>query len=359
MNHAMTMLGALLLLGLASPGCDDSATAPPPPVYDFTPLTRHVEAVLDTLELGQGAAIVLIQGGHVIYERGFGGVTPMTPVPLASAAKWLTAVTVLTVVDDGDLSLETPMGDLLPQNFFVLDDGKDGITVRELLSQTAGLIPSHACIYQDQRTLEECTLFIGSRALVRPPGTAFIYGQPTFTVAGSAAEAASGRAWSEIFEREVRRRLGMSTVEYLGGDNPQLGDGALGSARDYARMLESIVDGGGDLLSSGLVREMLSNQLAGKEIVVTPRGPSLGYGLGAWIEREDPSGRALRVSSPGSSGFWPWIDFERDLVGVIAAPPRIEVTGELIGDVLAMVEQIVPAGEPVAGSPTGVSSSPR
>lgn len=334
----------LVLLILSGPGCDGSTTGPPPPEYDFAPLTRHVEAVLDTLELAHGAAIVLIQRGHVIYEQGFGGVSPSAPVPLASAAKWLTAVTVLGVVDDGDLSLETPMEGLLPDNFFVLGgaDGKERITVRQLLSQTAGLIPHHQCVYQEGRTLEECTVFIGSRALLRPPGTAFIYGQPTFSVAGAAAEAATGRSWSEIFEGQVRRRLGTTTVEYLGGDNPQLGDGAMGSARDYARMLERIADGGGGLLSSGLVREMLSDQTEGTEIVMTPRDPSLGYGLGVWIEREGTDGRALRVSSPGSSGFWPWIDFERDLVGVIAAPPRIEVTGELIGDVLAMVEEIVP-----------------
>ena len=345
MIRPTAMLGAALLLIPWDSGCDDSTTGPPPPEYDFAPLTHHVEAVLDTLELAQGAAIVLIQRGHVIYEQGFGGVTTTTPVPLASAAKWLTAVTVLSVVDDGDLSLETPMRNLLPQNFFVLggDDGKDRITVRQLLSQTAGLIPHHQCIYTERRTLEECTLFIGARALLRPPGTAFIYGQPTFTVAGSAAESATGRSWNEIFERGVRGRLGMSTVEYLGGDNPQLGDGATGSARDYARMLERIAAGGSGILSSGLVREMLIDQTAGKEIVLTPRDPSLGYGFGVWIEKEGPDGRGVRVSSPGSSGFWPWIDFERDLVGVIAAPPRIEVTGDLIGDILAMVEQIVPA----------------
>lgn len=346
MRRWSAILAAASVAAVTSSGCDGSTTAPPPPDYDFSPLTRHVEAVLDTLELAQGAAIVLIQHGHVIYEQGFRDVTPETPVPLASAAKWLTAVTVLSVVDDGRLSLETPMAGLLPENFFVLggDDGKDLITVRQLLSQTAGLLPHHQCVYQDRRTLEECTLFIGARALLVPPGTAFIYGQPTFTVAGSAAEAATGRSWSAIFEGALKRPLGMSTVEYLGGDNPQLGDGAVGSARDYARMLERLADDGRGILSSRLVSEMLRVQTAGKEVVLTPRDPALGYGLGAWIERVAPDGRGLRVSSPGSSGFWPWIDFERDLVGVIAAPPRIEVTGALIGDVLGIVEQIVPAG---------------
>lgn len=329
-------------MGVAS--CSDSVTAPPPPDYDFDPLAHHIEAALDTLKLAHGVAIVLIQKGHVIYEQGFGKVTPSTPVPLASAAKWLTAVTVLTLVDDRVLALETPMGEVLPETFYTagIDDGKDRITIRQLLSQTAGIPPHHPCVYQDSRTLRECMLFIGSRALVRPPGTAFIYGQPTFTVAGAAAEEASGRSWNDVFERGVAGPLGMTTVDFLGNDNPQLGDGAVGSARDYARMLERIADGG--LLSSGLVEEMLRDQTAGTEVVSTPRDPSLGYGLGVWIEREAGNGRALRVSSPGSSGFWPWIDFERDLVGVIAAPPRIEVTGELIADILGMVEQIVPVG---------------
>jgi len=116
--------------------------------------------------------------------------------------------------------------------------------------------------------------------------------------------------------------------------------------RDYTKLLRMLLDGGQfggtRILSPEAVAEMESDQTAGVEIVYTPRDPSLHYGLGLWRDRVAEDGRPLLVTSPGSTGFVPWIDLERNLTGVVYAPPHLDFTGALASLVIQRVREIVP-----------------
>lgn len=351
MTLLATSRGAVLL-GCASlvRACSGGSPAQPrPPVeHDFEPLTRLIQQTFDTLDFADSAALILLQEGQVVYEGEFGALTLDSEVPLASAAKLLTATTVLAVVDDGSLALDGRTDDYLPENFYrgPGGSGKEAITIRQLLSLVSGVPTTHPCIYQDSKTLLECSLDIGSRSLVANPGEAFVYGQAAFTVAGAAAEVADRRSWSQLFSARIAAPLGLTRTGYLGGKNPQLGDGAVSSVREYSRLLQMIEQGGvfegRRILSGQLIEEMLRDQTGGASLLFTPRDPGLRYGLGLWRDRIGSGGRALMISSPGSLGVVPWIDFERGLVGVLAVPPHLKRTGALASSVLEEIREIIP-----------------
>jgi CubicO group peptidase (beta-lactamase class C family) len=110
------------------------------PAADLTgvsplPLTGERRAAFETYaadaidRLGvPGASIAVVQGREVVYARGFGvrelgGTDPVTPdtlMMIGSVTKSMTSTMAATVVDDGWLSWDTPVVDLLP-GFAVAD----------------------------------------------------------------------------------------------------------------------------------------------------------------------------------------------------------------------------------------------
>ena len=91
-----------------------------------------------------GLAVAVIHQGKVIHARGY-GVTDLqtkqpftltTPSYIASIVKMFTAFAVLQQVDRGKISLDSKLGDLLPEA-----PGYAGsVTVRQLLTHTSGLV---------------------------------------------------------------------------------------------------------------------------------------------------------------------------------------------------------------------------
>lgn len=348
----MRLSNALLVpIALATWACGGSNPAAPrerPPDYDFTPLTAAIQTALDTLPRADTAALILIQNGYVIYDRGFGGLSTDDPVPIASSSKWLTAATVLTLVDQGAVGLDVPMKQYLKSvsKGYWGDPRAHEITLRQMLSLTAGFQTMHPCIYRTTTTLQECAVDIGSFGLVADPGAAMWYGQATFQVAGAVVEDATGRSWRDIFEAGIAGPLGMTQTIYQGDGNPELGDGAVSTVHDYANFLRMIeADGvfqGRRVLSSRMIEEMTRDETHGVPILYTPRSEDLRYGLGVWRDVVAPDGRWLLISSPGSLGFWPWIDRRRNLIGVLAIPPHLSISGAIVGSVFRVVEEIVP-----------------
>src|SRR5207244_6196745 len=92
--------------------------------------------------------------GRLVLARGYGYadtatremVAPTSLFRLASLSKPITAAAVLSLVDDGRISLDTPLtsvaGDLLSPDWADVDPRIAQITVRDLLRHTAGWDPA-------------------------------------------------------------------------------------------------------------------------------------------------------------------------------------------------------------------------
>lgn len=283
-----------------------------------------------------GFTIAFGEGAATVSRVSFGDIEPTTRYPIASASKFLTAATVMAVVDEGKLSLDLPVSTWLPNI-----SGEAGkLTLRQLLSQTSGLAGSAGELYdlaQDHRiTLGQSAEDVTRRPLISRPGEVFAYGSPGFQVAGAAVEAATGKLWADVFEEKIGRPLKMDNTYWIHLRldrtdelpvaetlNPVLQGGAVSTAEDYMRFLSMMAQGGvfegKRILSSASVDAMLSDQTANARM--TPTGasvlPDAHYSLGNWCETWDAQGRCNRNSSIGLFGTYPWVERNTGRFGII------------------------------------------
>ena len=73
----------------------------------------------------------------------------------------------MSLVDDGTLSLDDSASKYLPS----FSGDKAGITIRQLMSHTSGLIPDAPCLGNPYTTLSLCVEAIAATPLVALPGT--------------------------------------------------------------------------------------------------------------------------------------------------------------------------------------------
>lgn len=180
-----------------------------------------------------GAAIAIVQGGNVVYEKGFGirelgkkdPVTPNTLFMIGSTTKSLTTLMMAKLVDEGKFDWDTPVTRVLPS--FALADA--GITKKVQMKHTvcacAGLprqdfefIFEYANVTPEQRvdlmrTMTPTTAF----------GETFQYSNTMVAAGGYAAAHAFdatkklGPAYDEAMQKLVFGPLGMksTTMDFL------------------------------------------------------------------------------------------------------------------------------------------------
>jgi CubicO group peptidase (beta-lactamase class C family) len=136
-----------LLVGAATPGNDA-------PEANTTESVVEKYRTLIPQEMRKqhipGMAIAIVDDNQVVWSEGFGytdwdGKTPVTadtPFSIQSMTKSFTAAAVMLAVQEGLVDLDTPVSEYLPDfhiNSIFEDRPEDKITLRQLLSHTAGL----------------------------------------------------------------------------------------------------------------------------------------------------------------------------------------------------------------------------
>lgn len=293
--------------------------------YDFTPVSQQIEALLQRESLG-GASLIVMRNGVVIHEEYFGNFDASTRIPIASASKWLSALTIQRLVENGVMS----WNDTLGQYFPTAPTNKQNITLGQLFSHTAGFPNNDAPCMGDQTfTLENCALQVLAIPLVYPPGDAFLYTGNGMQVGGRMAEIATGKPWDQIFQEEVTIPLNMSHTDfatssfqppYVSVPNPLIAGGVRSTMHDYAHVVQMIeqqgIWNGSPYLTSASLAEMQRDQTFGAPVIGSPDPESYGYGYGEWRNFVDEQGTAVQVSSSGRFGTSPWVDHETGVAAV-------------------------------------------
>ncbi|HEX2269870.1 MAG TPA: serine hydrolase domain-containing protein [Pyrinomonadaceae bacterium] len=348
---------------LVSAGCNTPQDGPqqaanqPAPGPSVPPATTHdlydfssVDALLARIARKHGGcALVLVKDEKVIYRKGFGSHGPDKVIPVASASKWLAGAVIMSLVDEGKLSLDDQVSKYLPE----FTDAKANITIRQLFSHTSGLPAEARCRNDKRTTLERCASEVARIKLQAEPGREFYYGGVSMHIGGRIAEIVSGKSWNELFVERVATPLGISQTDFFAygpTGNPRPAGDARSSADEYARFLQMILQrgsfGGRRILSEASVFEMHKDQTGGARITYTiyekhaaldQTLPHARYGIGMWREKTDASGQLLEASSQGALGFSPWIDFERNLAGVLSVRGSFS---RALPDYLAIKDQI-------------------
>ncbi|MEQ6307001.1 serine hydrolase domain-containing protein [Delftia acidovorans] len=353
----------------AAPSAPAAPAAPAalPATLLSSPLSDRIQAVVRQAIEAQrlvGAVVLVARGGALVHRQAAGWADRERGLPmavdavfrLASASKPIVsaAALVLVALDEG---LERWLPRFRPR---LADGGPARITVRQLLSHTAGLgyrffeadaqgpyARAGVSDGMDRQAigLAENLERIASVPLRYAPGTAWGYSLAT-DVLGALIEQVHGRPLDQAVRELVTGPLGMTDTGFAVtdalaaqrvatayvSDVPQPhplaegetvspfegsigiafspsrifdaqafasgGAGMAGTAGDFLRLLEALRQGGNTLLPDALVAEMARDQTGG---LALPNAPGFGFGLGFSVLRD-----ASQAASPESVGTWRW-----------------------------------------------------
>jgi len=319
------------------------ALAAQPALGSTPPASVRTELEKAVANGAPGVTAIVMRKGDPLFRLDVGPIPHDAQWLVASASKWMTTALVMTVVDEGKLSLDAPISRYLPE----FQGTIGSTTLRELLAQTSGegSIEAAFDIHQDARiTLRESADAVARRPLVDPPGSVFKYGGPSFQVAGAAVEVVTGKHWEQLFKERIADPLGMSHTYWTHFPsrgvapeqtlNPLLQGGVVTTADDYMRFLSMLAQGGRvghrRILSTQAIDAMETAQTLGKPMAYVPPGGPHGvgssgaqYALGNWCETWDAKHRCILVSSPGALGTFPWIDRQNGLYGIFFTRVRL------------------------------------
>jgi len=219
-----TFLGfaaATLLFTQCAPKCT------PAPPASATEAWAGFDRDLSNRILGSGQStamsVTVSKDGQVVHQAAFGRRLPWAAEPteitdryrIASISKVLTSIVVLQLVDQGRLQLDQSVGWTLAGYVGAAptDPRIAGITVRRLLSHTAGLgvgdtltfgavVPS--CPAAAQRLL--------SAPLSYDPGGAYVYANLGFCLLGLLIQQVTGRPYPDVVQDQVLSPLGIGDM---------------------------------------------------------------------------------------------------------------------------------------------------
>ncbi|WP_230292847.1 serine hydrolase [Croceicoccus sp. Ery5] len=175
-------------------------------------------------------SMLLVENGQIVgeYHASLGQKVDHDSVfQVASLSKWLTAWGVMTLVDDGVVDLDAPVADYLKR--WRIPSGEfdtDGVTVRRLLSHTAGLDDglgySGFANRDEVQTLADSLTQAadaseGKSGMVRvghEPGSKWQYSGGGYTLLQLLIEDASGETFTEYMKRRVFDPLRMTRTSF-------------------------------------------------------------------------------------------------------------------------------------------------
>jgi len=138
--------------------------------------------------------------------------TDDTVFDLASLTKPLsTATSIMKLVEQGKLSLDDPVFKHLP-DFAV--EGKEAITIRDLMVHRSGLIPDNAIADYADGPLKAKERLLALKPTA-PVGTKFMYSDVNFMVLGEVVAKVSGMPLNEFAREQLFAPLEMKETTYL------------------------------------------------------------------------------------------------------------------------------------------------
>jgi uncharacterized protein YbbC (DUF1343 family)/CubicO group peptidase (beta-lactamase class C family) len=332
--------------GVASAARKVSAAASPAPSAGTPPVRlAAVDSIIQqAIAEGSipGAVLIVGHDGKVVYRKAYGNraleprrqpMTLDTVFDLASLTKVVATTTaVMQLVEQGKIRLNDPVAKHLPE---FAQNGKEDITVRQLLTHYSGLEPD-----LDLKTPWEGKdtgykmAFAETPAV--PPGSEFIYSDINFVVLGALVERVSGETLDAYAQRHIFAPLRMTRTRFLPpaswrmkiaptqyDENEKMLRGVVhdptaqrmggmaghaglfSTADDLARFAQALLNGGDGILSAVAVEKMTSPQQP-------PSAPVLrGFGWDIDSPFSTNRGDLLPVGSYGHTGFTGtsiWID---------------------------------------------------
>jgi len=223
MNTA-NLFASLGLFALVASGC----TATPSHAQHapkLLPISQRIQQYVDQKEIA-GAVTVVAKPDRIVHLDAVGysdlaSKTPMRPDNIfwiASMTKPITATAVMMLAEQGLLSIDDPAEKYLPEfaKLKAPDGSPANITLRHLLTHTAGLSENTAEETKAAKTLSDLIPSFTARPLQFAPGSKWQYSQTAINSLGRIVEIVAGQPFEIFLENRLFRPLAMTdTTFYL------------------------------------------------------------------------------------------------------------------------------------------------
>ena len=213
--------------------CLTSLVLVAPPAQEPDTLQERVQAYVGALaeaDLFSGS-VLLARGGEVVASGAWGQAHVADGVPntletrhkLMSTSKPFTALTVMALVERGELALDDPLAELLvdwPERWV-------GVNLRHLLSHTSGIPNLESLLFSKPRAPGRQVAWgvlapdLVGRTLRFTPGMEQRYGNFNYVLLGCVLEEVTGRPYPELVRDLVLEPAGMQHTGFDDGGRPQ------------------------------------------------------------------------------------------------------------------------------------------
>ncbi|MFP5326980.1 MAG: serine hydrolase domain-containing protein, partial [Acidimicrobiia bacterium] len=180
-----------------------------------------------------GAQVYVSRAGEVAADLGIGAMEPGSSRPWLSATKAVTAVAAARLWEQGMFALDDRVADFVPG---FERGGKDGVTIRHLLTHTGG--------FRFSEELEPGWV---------PGDKAGYHPRTGFAALAEVLHQVDGRSFVEIATQDVLAPLGIAAV-FTDPDNA-VSAGLSGPMRELAKLYEALLDGGRGVISRETIAE--------------------------------------------------------------------------------------------------------
>ena len=303
------------------------------------------EAIMDeTSESGFSGVVLVEQDGRPVVSeaRGYANRSDLIPngmdtrFGIASGGKGFTAVAVYQLIEQGVLSLETAVGDMLDIPLGHVDPK---VTVAQLLTHTSGIpdyfdedVDDDYGSIWDQKPVylmlspKDFLPLFSHEKMNFEPGAQFRYSNSGFIMLGMILESVTGRPFAEHVTESVLRKAGMANSGYFRCDRlPSkcaVGyidePGAGWRSNVYSLPIIGGGDGGTFVTAEDMLRfwtALFQNRLLspkGTADLLSPHakvGDNLSYGYGVWIGMRGEPGASSKIRRFSLMGEDPGVNF--------------------------------------------------
>lgn len=220
------MRGVGCLRDMLTPRCFFTALILLAPVTIAAQSTAAIDSLI-TREMRErripGVSYAVVNDGKIVLKKAYGFGNLETEMPLtvnsvfelASVTKQFTAAGIMLLVEDGKVKLDDPINNYFEPPIALWQ----GITVRQLLTHTAGLQSGAVVNHQGSPLMYVSTKqayeMISTRPLFMQPGTHGFYADAGYFLLGMIIEKASGMPYRTFLQRRIFDPLQMTQSSVL------------------------------------------------------------------------------------------------------------------------------------------------
>ena len=330
---------------------------------DFSPVEQFVAQAVTDRQIA-GGCILVLKDGEVIFEHAFGYADIESQIPyemdmpavIASISKPLLGTVAFRLAEAGKLDLARPISEYLPEfEDSRLESGEPlerAPTTFELFTHTSGMRPDKAeggrpwfAKWARGKSLEEVVRQFATEFHFKTrPGSRYAYSGIGTDIAARVLEVVGRESRNELLQSELTVPLGMTGTFYRDQGSLQQVEGRM-PTRYYLRESGQLVKrrvypvppggtysaSGGSVISTAqdlaqwllMIRnhgshngeQYLDETTLAKMLEPYPGSYNVHGGLA--VKRRNEARKIVALGHTGSSGTSCWIDFERDVIGII------------------------------------------